>query len=80
MKQLPGAQLKCLQFVAAHPGGRRVKAFPFGYGYRFDAPELRRAPFRQSTLEDLIELGFISVVDEVLAVSPKGAAVLGSGQ
>lgn len=57
--KLTAAQKKALAFVATHPGTRH-KAFPCGYRFRFDAPELRRAPFRVSTIYQLIEMGLVT--------------------
>lgn len=57
--KLTDAQKKALEFVATHPGTRH-KAAPCGYRFRFDAPELKRSPFRVGTLYQLIELGLVT--------------------
>lgn len=69
-------QVKVLRFVAEHPGGRRVRAFPFGFGYRFEAPELKRAPFRAKTLGCLIDQGYVLVTGGIIKLSAKGQAAL----
>ena len=72
--------LRCLRFVAGHPG-RRVPAF-LGYRYYFDAPELKRAPFKYSTLESLIESGHLGVRvrgysrDDLVEITAKGQKAL----
>lgn len=51
-----------LLFVQKYPGTRH-KAFPFGHGYHFDTPDtpdLRRAPFRMTTLDQLIAEGYVT--------------------
>ncbi len=71
-----------LEFVRDHPGGYRHPAFPWGYGYHFNASEFKRAPFRKQTLERLIGDGYITVLpkrsmyEEPLEVSAKGLAFI----
>jgi hypothetical protein len=62
MSKIPDNHLRALQFISMHPGTRR-KAFPCGYRFDFEAPELlpsRRAPFRISTLYRLIDDGYVT--------------------
>jgi hypothetical protein len=83
------AQTRALRFVADHPGGTARRAF-FGYAWSFDAPELKRAPFRTSTLSALLDLGMIGIrwerrdfgwadVGDVV-VTKRGLKALGGGQ
>ena len=76
---MTAAQLKALRFVASHPGGTARPAFPCGYAWRFDAPELKRAPFRKETLYRLLDDGLIAIVgaNHVVKVTPAGLAALG---
>lgn len=70
--------LTVLSFVA-HYKGTRHKAFPWGYGYNFDAPSVTRAPFRQRSLENAIHLGLVGVdADETLRLTDKGREQLQS--
>jgi len=55
----PAVRQKALLFISKHPGTRH-KAFPAGHAYHFDAPELGRAPFRASTINQLIAEGFVT--------------------
>jgi len=76
---LSGAQWRALAFVKEHPG-YRVPAFPWGFGYRFDAPELKRAPFRLRTLKSLIAAGFVEERDDdQVVISPRGIQKLKEG-
>ncbi len=71
------SQLRALRFVAEHPGGTARPAFPCGYAWRFEAPELKRAPFRKGTLYALLDLGVIAVGgDHSVTVTATGHAAL----
>ncbi len=79
------SHLRALTFIATHPGTRRPAA-PWGYSYLFDAPELKRAPFRASTVNALIEAGLLDVApvpgsdpwfrNESVKISKSGRALL----
>jgi hypothetical protein len=86
MKRRPApAHLRALAFIASHPGTRRP-AFPWGHSYRFDAPELKRAPFRVGTVNALVEQGLVDVTpvpgddpwfrNESVTISAKGQALV----
>lgn len=64
-----------LVFISSHPG-TRAKAFPWGYRYHFEAPELKRAPFRSATIESLIAEGLVSTENDVVQISIKGKDLL----
>jgi hypothetical protein len=77
MSKIPENQLRALQFISTHPGTRR-KAFPCGYRFDFEAPELlpsRRAPFRISTLYHLIDEGYVTKSGPV-TLTNRGQAML----
>jgi hypothetical protein len=69
------SERRAMQFIKDHPGGRRDKAFPFGEVFRFDAPELKRAPFRVATIRRLIDRGLVSA-SGIVRLTPKGERVL----
>lgn len=79
MKLKPN-QINALKFIEDHPGGTRHKAI-MGWRWFFDAPELKRAPFRTSTLYGLEELGMLkfsklSVFEQKVELSELGKKVL----
>lgn len=56
----PDVRQKVLLFISTYKGTRH-KTFPFGQdGFHFDAPDLKRAPFRVQTLRQLITEGFVT--------------------
>ncbi len=79
------SHLRALHFIATHPGTRRPAA-PWGYSYLFNAPELKRAPFRSSTVNALVEAGLLDVApvpgsalwlrNEAVTISKSGRALL----
>ncbi len=71
--KLTTGQKKALAFVATHPGTRR-RAFPWGFAYHFDAPELKRAPFRVNTLNQIIEKRLVTHEGPVM-LTDKGRAL-----
>ncbi len=74
---MTAAQLRALRFVAEHPGGTAHPAYPCGFAWRFDAPELKRAPMRTGTLYALLDLGMIAVSeDHAVTVTDAGRAAL----
>lgn len=70
---------RALQFIAAHPG-HRVPAFLGGWRYHFDAPELKRLPFRVSTINELVQLGLVDAIGkhscQKVQISTQGQAAL----
>lgn len=71
------SELRTLQFIKDHPGGKRSPAFPCGERFRFNTPELKRAPFRYSTLRRCIDHGLVTASGDV-ALTPKGEHELAS--
>jgi hypothetical protein len=49
---------RALQFVADHKGTAHA-AFPCGFRYNFEAPGIKRPPFRYTTIETLRSLGWL---------------------
>ena len=59
--RLTKAQLKALQFVACHPGGKVRRAFPCSFTWQFNAPELKRSPCKPQTLTALLAAGALEI-------------------
>lgn len=74
---MTAAQLRALRFVAEHPGGTAHRAYPFGYSWHFDAPELKRPPCRKETLHRLLDQGMIAIKANQVLVTPRGLKELG---
>lgn len=72
--------LRCLRFVAEHPGTRHP-AILGGFRYYFTDPGRTRAPFRLATIEALIETGHVAArptgnAGERIEITAKGRKAL----
>lgn len=74
------SQTRALRFVADHPGGTADRAWLGGYKFRFDAPELKRAPFRVTTLYGLLHERLIAIRGGKVVVTERGRKALEAGR